>query len=145
MATSTRSSSSRVCKNCLTLTLRKKCPYSELLWSAFSRIGTEYREMRSISPYFRIQSKCGKIRTRITPNTDTVYPVLSFWETYTSFALTRSTSHQKMELDTLNQKIRLNCDTLRSDRRLCEAHWNIPDIQKTKALIPLFWKHKYYF
>ena len=70
----------------------------------------------------RIQSKCGKMRTRITPNTDTVYPVLSFWETYTSFALTRSTSHQKMELDALNQKIRLNCDTLRSDRRLCEAH-----------------------
>ena len=23
-------------------TLRKKCPYSELLWSAFSRIWTEY-------------------------------------------------------------------------------------------------------
>ena len=93
----------------------------------------------------RIQSECGKIRTRITPNTDTVYPVFSFWETYTSFALTRSTPHQKMELDALNQKIRLNCDTLRSDRRLCEAHWNIPDIQKAKALITLFWKHKYYF
>ena len=32
-------------------TLRKKCPYSELFWSAFSRIRTEYGEMRSISPY----------------------------------------------------------------------------------------------
>ena len=31
--------------------LRKKCPYSELLWSAFSHIRTEYREIRSISPY----------------------------------------------------------------------------------------------
>ena len=34
-----------------TLTLRKKCPYSELFWSAFSSIRTEYGEIRSISPY----------------------------------------------------------------------------------------------
>ena len=40
--------------------LRKKSPYSELFWSAFSRIRTEY----------------GKMRTRITPNTDTFYPVI---------------------------------------------------------------------
>ena len=31
--------------------LRKKCPYSELFWSAFSRIRTEYGEIRRISPY----------------------------------------------------------------------------------------------
>ena len=31
--------------------LRKKCPYSELFWPAFSRIQTEYGEIRSISPY----------------------------------------------------------------------------------------------
>ena len=31
--------------------LHKKCPYSELFWSAFSRIRTEYREKLSISPY----------------------------------------------------------------------------------------------
>ena len=31
--------------------LRKKCPYSELFWSAFSRIRTGYEEIRSISPY----------------------------------------------------------------------------------------------
>ena len=30
-------------------TLRKKCPYSELLWSAFSRIRAEYREILRIS------------------------------------------------------------------------------------------------
>ena len=35
------------------LSLREKCPYSELFWSALSRI----------------QFKCGKMRTRITPNT----------------------------------------------------------------------------
>ena len=33
------------------LSLRKKCPYSESFWSAFSRIWTEYEEIRSISPY----------------------------------------------------------------------------------------------
>ena len=32
-------------------TLRKKCPYSELLCSVFSRIRTEYGEIQSISPY----------------------------------------------------------------------------------------------
>ena len=31
--------------------LRKKCPYSELFWSVFSRIRIEYGEIRSISPY----------------------------------------------------------------------------------------------
>ena len=31
--------------------LRKKCPYSELLWSAFSRIRTECGEILRISPY----------------------------------------------------------------------------------------------
>ena len=41
-------------------TLRTKCPYSEIFWSAFSRIRTKY----------------GKKRTRITPNTDTFYAVL---------------------------------------------------------------------
>ena len=45
--------------------LRKKCPYSELFWPVFSRIWTEYH----------IQSECGKIRTRITPNTDTFHTV----------------------------------------------------------------------
>ena len=32
------------------LPLRKKWPYSELFWSAISRIRTEYGEIRSISP-----------------------------------------------------------------------------------------------
>ena len=55
--------------------LRKKCPYSELFWSAFSRIRTEYGEIRSI------RSKCEKMRARITPNTDTFHAVhlLSDW------------------------------------------------------------------
>ena len=32
-------------------TLPEKCPYSELFWSTFSRIQTEYGEILSISPY----------------------------------------------------------------------------------------------
>ena len=31
--------------------LRDKCPYSELFWSVFSRIRTEYGEILRISPY----------------------------------------------------------------------------------------------
>ena len=33
------------------VTLGRKCPYSELFWPAFSRIRTEYGEIRSISLY----------------------------------------------------------------------------------------------
>ena len=54
----------------LELRLREKCPYSELFWSAFSRVRTEYGEIRSI------HSECGKMLARITLNTDTFYPVL---------------------------------------------------------------------
>ena len=35
----------------VTLTLSKKCPYSELFWYVFSCIRTEYEEIRSTSPY----------------------------------------------------------------------------------------------
>ena len=45
-------------------TLCKKRPYSELFWSIFLLIRT-----------LRIQSECGKIRTRITPNTNTLHAV----------------------------------------------------------------------
>ena len=31
--------------------MREKCPYSELFWSTFSRIWTEYGEIRSISVF----------------------------------------------------------------------------------------------
>ena len=33
------------------ISLREKCPYSELFWSAFSRIRTEYRKILRISLY----------------------------------------------------------------------------------------------
>ena len=40
------------------------------IFSAFSRIRTEYGEIRS-----KMQENAGKMRTRITPNTDTFYAV----------------------------------------------------------------------
>ena len=52
--------------------LCKKCPYSELFWSAFSCVWTEYGEKRSISPY---SVRMWEIRTRIALNTDTFYAV----------------------------------------------------------------------
>ena len=48
-------------------TLCKKCPYSELFWSAFSRIRTKYGEI--------LNPNAGKCWTRITPNTDTFHLV----------------------------------------------------------------------
>ena len=44
--------------------MHKKCPYLEFVWSVFSRI-----------PSVPIQSECGKIKTRKTPNTATFYAV----------------------------------------------------------------------
>ena len=58
--------------------LRKNCPYSELFSSAFFPhfpvfgLKTE-RHVLSL----HIQSECRKMQTRITPNTDTFYPVTS--------------------------------------------------------------------
>ena len=52
------------------LSLDEKCPYSELFWSTFSGLNTE-----RYSVSLRIHSKCEKMQTRITPNTDTFYAV----------------------------------------------------------------------
>ena len=35
----------------ITISLRKKCPYSEFFWPVLSHIRTEYGEMFCISPY----------------------------------------------------------------------------------------------
>ena len=57
-------------------TLHKKILYLELFWSAFSRIWTEYGEILRISLYsVRMRENVGKMRTRITPNTDKFYEV----------------------------------------------------------------------
>ena len=49
-------------------TLREKCLYSEFFWSVFSRIRTEYGDLR-------IHSECRKIRTIKALNTGTFYEV----------------------------------------------------------------------
>ena len=46
--------------------------HSELFWSVFPRIRTEYGEVR-VSPW----SECGEMRTRIIPITDTFHAVFS--------------------------------------------------------------------
>ena len=54
-------------------TLHKKCPYSEFFWSIYSHIRSEYSILS-------IQSECGKIRTRKTPNTENFHGVYWKWQ-----------------------------------------------------------------
>ena len=58
------------------VTLRRKCSYSELLWSAFLPHFRAFG-LNTESPYsVRMRENAGKTRTRITPNTDTFCAVL---------------------------------------------------------------------
>ena len=46
-------------------TLRKKCPHCKLFWSTFSRIWTEYGEIRSISPCsIQMQENAGQNKSK---------------------------------------------------------------------------------
>ena len=53
----------------LNISLRTKCPYSELFWSAF------FPHFPHSDWILRMREHVGKMRTRITPNTDTFYAV----------------------------------------------------------------------
>ena len=55
------------------LSLRETCPYLAFFGSGFFRIRTEYGEIYGLS--LHIQSKCGKMQTSKTPNTDTSHAV----------------------------------------------------------------------
>ena len=55
--------------------MRKKRPYSKFFWCAFSRIRTVNGEIQNL---VRIQSECGKIRTRKTLDMDTFYTGLMY-------------------------------------------------------------------
>ena len=60
----------------LTKSLRKKSPYSELFWSAFSRIFPAFSLIRTEYGEILVsRENAGKVRTRITPNADTFYAV----------------------------------------------------------------------
>ena len=82
--------------------LREKCPYSELFWCVFSCIRAD----------IRIQSKCGKMRTTITPNKDTFlaqWQVSEWWiQWYLGITLNRhfpeDTSPQRVAPLTLTWK-----------------------------------------
>ena len=51
--------------------MREKCPYSELFWSDLPTFGLNTHSLR-------IQSECGNIRTRITPNMESFNAVKYF-------------------------------------------------------------------
>ena len=61
--------------------LRQNCPYLEFFWSDFLSFGLNTKRYEV---YLRIQSEYGKIRTRKTPNTDTLYAV-AYIENYEQF------------------------------------------------------------
>ena len=52
--------------------LREKCPYSDFSGLYFPAFGLNLEIYRNL----RIQSKCKKVRTRKTTNTDTFYAVI---------------------------------------------------------------------
>ena len=58
------------------IALREKYPYSGFFCSIYSRIRTEY-EVSKYKVSVHIQSEWRKIRTRKTPNTDTIYALCS--------------------------------------------------------------------
>ena len=58
----------------VSISLQKKCPFSELFWCAFPAFGLNTKRC-SVS--LLIQSECRKMRIRITLNTDTFYAVFS--------------------------------------------------------------------
>ena len=77
----------------LTPPLREKCPYSELFWSSFSRIQTEYGEILLIFPY--------SVRMRENTNQNTskqghFCAVLNLLSTYKSFKMWFSTFNKKL-------------------------------------------------
>ena len=114
----------RVTEMLLSSTLGEKGPYSELFWSAFSRIWTEYGEES-----LRIQSKCRKMRNGITPNTDTFYAVVyttlvTFNENaLISFALKCSILNQKTIFWFKNKNFRIKKTSIRLNNKSIPTFW----------------------
>ena len=59
----------------LILILREKCRIGSYSGTCFPAFGLNTENVQNI------KSECGKIRTRITPNTDTYFAVLCLYET----------------------------------------------------------------
>ena len=90
-------------------TPRKKCPYSELFWSAFFlhfpasvslRVQSVCGKMRE-KCLVRMQKNARKMRTRITPNTDTFYAVIAI----NNQNMTRQFLFREITKSEINQKI----------------------------------------
>ena len=67
--------------------LPKKCPCSELFWSAFFPHFPTFGLNTYLSVFSPNVGKCGKMLTRITPNTDSFYAVLfcNYFEIFVIF------------------------------------------------------------
>ena len=90
-------------------TTRKKCLYSELFWSAFFlhfpasvslRVQSVCGKMRE-KCLVRMQKNARKMRTRITPNTDTFYAVIAI----NNQNMTRQFLFREITKSEINQKI----------------------------------------
>ena len=78
--------------------LSKNCPYSELFWSVFPPYGLNTERYR-VS--LRLQSECGKIRTRITPNRDTFQTIMfHYLEMYLLFSMPYLTRYDCIPMNT---------------------------------------------
>ena len=117
-----------------TKSLLKKCPYSELFWSVFSRIRTEYGEIRSVSLY----------SVRMRKNTDQNNSEYGHFSGSVYFCFDLF-FHEICHSDPVCSVIRnqWNC-TYEKDVRLYKPYeWNIFRHTKIKVLSPFY--HKKYF
>ena len=89
--------------------LPEKCPYSEFFWSDFPAFGLD-TEWYAVS--LRLQSECGKIWNRKTPNMDTFYAVLVTLDSY----------HTGQKMKFLIKDFFSKCDQL---RRKLRAWWHL--------------------
>ena len=146
--------------------LRKKSPYLELFWSAFSRIFRHSDCIRRDTVSVRIQSECGKIRekwrTRITSNTALFTPWscllvvanLSYWLSWLDClfafrALGLFLNFQSNNI-LIGQKFRsdINDDPLSDHELLVYVNYLSVFCSKSSrcflllAVIPLFWNKK---
>ena len=70
------------------ITLREKCPYSELFWCG-----------------------CGKMQTRITPDTDTFYAVSGELNKYPLTINSKSSNHSRIATSTFVNKLKSFMET----------------------------------
>ena len=89
--------------NHYTLTVREKCPDSEVFWSVFSRLLTEYGERKSISPYLvRMRENTGQNNFKYGHFLCSVWYIISF--TAPKITIFRSSFFEQWRSETHNMK-----------------------------------------